>query len=216
MGADALSILWSGAFVQQGSFNATAEGAILDLDTLPPLEEAYAALLDHLVAEGLSGEHASLLCQDAMQLRGLVQIGGNRNRRSVPVVLRRIGSRLGEIDPDIYRRAVTRARTFGGGGLRFGTATQAAGVVKKKVVQALPGAEVTATPTGGEPAERELSLKERIRKEIERIEREGVMEALRTAEGNVTRAAEILGISRKNMQLRMKRFGIGRFDYKQQ
>jgi len=53
-------------------------------------------------------------------------------------------------------------------------------------------------------------LRERVRSETRRIEREVIAEALDITHGNVTRAAERLGISRRGLQLKMRELGIER------
>ncbi|HJZ84176.1 MAG TPA: sigma-54 dependent transcriptional regulator [Polyangia bacterium] len=52
------------------------------------------------------------------------------------------------------------------------------------------------------------SLKEIVRAETERVERELIMRALEETGGNVTRAARKLKISRKSLQNKMKEFGL--------
>jgi DNA-binding NtrC family response regulator len=53
-------------------------------------------------------------------------------------------------------------------------------------------------------------LRQRIRAATERIERDAILEALRMTEGNVTRAARKLGLSRRGLQLKMKELEIDR------
>jgi DNA-binding NtrC family response regulator len=53
-------------------------------------------------------------------------------------------------------------------------------------------------------------LRERIRAATQRIERDAILEALRLTEGNVTRAAKELGLSRRGLQLKMKELEIDR------
>ena len=48
------------------------------------------------------------------------------------------------------------------------------------------------------------SLKEIVRQETERVEREMIQRALSETQGNVTQAARHLGISRKSLQIKMK------------
>ena len=69
-------------------------------------------------------------------------------------------------------------------------------------------AEITR-PCGGltDPGS---SLRERVRSATRRIEREAIVEALTTTQGNVTRAAEQLGLSRRGLQLKMKELAIDR------
>jgi nitrogen regulation protein NR(I) len=54
----------------------------------------------------------------------------------------------------------------------------------------------------------DMSLPEMWRQQKERLEREMIRRALDTTEGNVTKAAEKLGISRKSMQKKMKELGL--------
>jgi two-component system response regulator AtoC len=62
----------------------------------------------------------------------------------------------------------------------------------------------TGSETGPTP------LRERIRAATHRIEREAILEALRLTDGNVTRAARKLGLSRRGLQLKMKELEIER------
>ena len=57
---------------------------------------------------------------------------------------------------------------------------------------------------------RELSgsLKESVRAETARVERELIVKALDETGGNVTQAARLLKISRKSLQMKMKEFGL--------
>jgi Nif-specific regulatory protein len=52
------------------------------------------------------------------------------------------------------------------------------------------------------------SLKDIVRAETERVERELIMKALEETGGNVTQAAKLLKISRKSLQMKMKEFGL--------
>jgi DNA-binding NtrC family response regulator len=56
--------------------------------------------------------------------------------------------------------------------------------------------------------ERASSLKEIVRQETERVERELIIRALEETGGNVTQAARKLKISRKSLQNKMKEFGL--------
>jgi DNA-binding NtrC family response regulator len=66
--------------------------------------------------------------------------------------------------------------------------------------------------TGSQPPElaaaRAASLKEIVRAETERVERELIVRALEETGGNVTQAARRLKISRKSLQNKMKEFGL--------
>lgn len=59
-----------------------------------------------------------------------------------------------------------------------------------------------------EPMEWSDSLKDMVRRETSRIERDLILRALEETKGNVTRAAQKLRISRKGLQLKMKELGL--------
>ena len=61
--------------------------------------------------------------------------------------------------------------------------------------------EASARSSGG-------SLKEIVRAETARVERELIVKALDETGGNVTQAARLLKISRKSLQMKMKEFGL--------
>ncbi len=77
-----------------------------------------------------------------------------------------------------------------------------------------PAASVpNVTPAHGTPMPppiegRASSLKELVRQETERVERELIVRALEETGGNVTQAARKLKISRKSLQNKMKEFGL--------
>jgi DNA-binding NtrC family response regulator len=52
------------------------------------------------------------------------------------------------------------------------------------------------------------SLKELVKQETEKVERELIVRALDETSGNVTQAAKLLKISRKSLQTKMKEFGL--------
>jgi DNA-binding NtrC family response regulator len=58
------------------------------------------------------------------------------------------------------------------------------------------------------PSEISGSLKEVVRAETARVERELIVKALDETSGNVTQAARLLKISRKSLQMKMKEFGL--------
>ena len=53
-------------------------------------------------------------------------------------------------------------------------------------------------------------LRERVRRETARIERQAIIDALAATAGNVTHAAQRLGLSRRGLQLKLKEFQIER------
>jgi DNA-binding NtrC family response regulator len=61
-------------------------------------------------------------------------------------------------------------------------------------------------PGDGEPGA--TSLKDVVRAETSRVERELIVRALDETGGNVTQAAKLLKISRKSLQMKMKEFGL--------
>jgi DNA-binding NtrC family response regulator len=65
-------------------------------------------------------------------------------------------------------------------------------------------------PPGGEGSREGTtgSLKEMVRAETSRVERELITRALEETGGNVTQAAKLLKISRKSLQMKMKEFGL--------
>jgi DNA-binding NtrC family response regulator len=64
-------------------------------------------------------------------------------------------------------------------------------------------------PLGSEPAgAAHGSLKDIVRAETSRVERELIVKALDETGGNVTQAARLLKISRKSLQMKMKEFGL--------
>jgi DNA-binding NtrC family response regulator len=65
-----------------------------------------------------------------------------------------------------------------------------------------------AAPSPASSSGRASSLKEIVRQETERVERELIMRALEETGGNVTQAARKLKISRKSLQNKMKEFGL--------
>src|SRR6185436_18443841 len=64
---------------------------------------------------------------------------------------------------------------------------------------------LTSLPAVAPPAG---SVKEAVRAETERVERELIVRALEETGGNVTQAARKLKISRKSLQTKMKEFGL--------
>ena len=60
--------------------------------------------------------------------------------------------------------------------------------------------ELAGTPSG--------SLKDIVRAEVGRVERELIVKALEETGGNVTQAARLLKISRKSLQMKMKELGL--------
>jgi DNA-binding NtrC family response regulator len=68
----------------------------------------------------------------------------------------------------------------------------------------LPGATADSSAQGEAP------LRDRIRRATRQIEREAILDALRLTDGNVTQAAQRLGLSRRGLQLKMRELDIER------
>lgn len=65
-----------------------------------------------------------------------------------------------------------------------------------------------ARVAGDDPLKAPISLKESRRRAFTETEKRRIVEALRIFDGNRTRAAEYLGISRRSLQLKIKRYGL--------
>jgi DNA-binding NtrC family response regulator len=74
-----------------------------------------------------------------------------------------------------------------------------------KQVRAAPATKPAAAQAA---ADGSRSLKEVVKGETKRLEREMILNALEETGGNVTRAARLLKISRKSLQLKMKELGL--------
>jgi DNA-binding NtrC family response regulator len=73
----------------------------------------------------------------------------------------------------------------------------------------LPASQPASPPFSAPPVGEEVgSLKEAVRAETERVERELIQRALDETAGNVTQAARKLQISRKSLQTKMKELGL--------
>jgi two-component system response regulator AtoC len=77
----------------------------------------------------------------------------------------------------------------------------------------LAAAGVSAGGTTAPAEDGELSFKEIVRARTQSVERELIEQALESTGGNVTRAAEKLGLSRKGLQLKLKELGIQRHGF---
>lgn len=64
------------------------------------------------------------------------------------------------------------------------------------------------TPPHQDGAVSEIGLKEYVRAETAKIERTQIGRALSEEDGNVTKTAKRLGISRKSLQTKMKEYGL--------
>jgi DNA-binding NtrC family response regulator len=76
--------------------------------------------------------------------------------------------------------------------------------LRNELAELSPGSSPSSNP----------SLRQIVRKQTQSLERNLIDKALEETAGNVTRAAEKLGLSRKGLQLKMKELGIRRpFDF---
>jgi two-component system, NtrC family, response regulator AtoC len=71
-----------------------------------------------------------------------------------------------------------------------------------------PGDDDDTDAAGGDHGATSGSLKDIVRAETSRVERELIVKALDETGGNVTQAARLLKISRKSLQMKMKEFGL--------
>jgi two-component system response regulator AtoC len=80
----------------------------------------------------------------------------------------------------------------------------------KDLPEGVRGGITTAAsqPTGNTPAPGETPLKDFLKQKQAEIEKSFIVQALAKTEGNVTRAAKLLQISRKSLQTKMKEFGL--------
>jgi DNA-binding NtrC family response regulator len=84
------------------------------------------------------------------------------------------------------------------------TSTSSANLPVQSSTTVTPQATTSVPPVGEEVG----SLKEAVRAETERVERELIQRALDETGGNVTQAARKLKISRKSLQTKMKELGL--------
>ena len=109
--------------------------------------------------------------------------------------------RLEDLPPELLHLGPTplppddSGRVHGGGTPTSVPATPATGAATGALA-------ATSAPTSAS------SLKEAVRAETERVERELIQRALDETGGNVTQAARKLKISRKSLQTKMKEFGL--------
>lgn len=77
-------------------------------------------------------------------------------------------------------------------------------VLPPEISKLVPGGEIEEGSGEDSPP----TFKEIVKRETQKVERELIERTLQETEGNVTRAAESLGLSRKGLQLKMKELGI--------
>ncbi len=119
--------------------------------------------------------------------------------------------RAADLPPEISGAAAAAATTAAAIAPPATSLTPAAGV---PLPLPPPSSVPNVTPAHGTPMPpaategRASSLKELVRQETERVERELIVRALEETGGNVTQAARKLKISRKSLQNKMKEFGL--------
>ena len=74
--------------------------------------------------------------------------------------------------------------------------------------EAKPETEEKAAPESNIDINSDTSLKEIVRAQTNKVERELITKALDETGGNVTQAAKLLKISRKSLQMKMKLFDL--------
>lgn len=99
--------------------------------------------------------------------------------------------------PEVATSSVSAAREHSGHGGHHGHAVQDHGAD-----DGAPDAMIVNDLSG------DTSLKDLVRAETSRVERELIVKALDETGGNVTQAARLLKISRKSLQMKMKEFGL--------
>ena len=111
-----------------------------------------------------------------------------------------------ELPPEVFHAPVTPASVSGFGAVpttaddAHSSTTHVTGSGPNPITwPSLPAVGQTGAPG---------SLKEAVRAETERVERELIIRALDETSGNVTQAARKLKISRKSLQTKMKEFGL--------
>jgi DNA-binding NtrC family response regulator len=114
---------------------------------------------------------------------------------------------VADLPPTILAASSAAASAASGGAAHSATSTPQAAAVQPPMSAATSAATPATTPPTAlrGPAS---SLKEIVRQETERVEREMIQKALAETSGNVTQAARQLRISRKSLQTKMKELGL--------
>jgi len=111
----------------------------------------------------------------------------------------------------------SKAETISRADLPEELGTSPSGLIAVPPSTPAPAASAPAAPVAAEPANDDgeeaasagdTSLKDIVRAETSRVERELIAKALNETGGNVTQAAKLLKISRKSLQMKMKELGL--------
>jgi len=142
-------------------------------------------------------------------------------------IVKKFNQRLGKTVERVSDRAMAQLRAHGWPGnirelenvlertILFGSdreidADDLPGEISGANAHASEDSAASDAPAAGEGLEvdGETSLKDIVRAETSRVERELIAKALDETGGNVTQAAKLLKISRKSLQMKMKEFGL--------
>ena len=170
----------------------------LDIPPLRDRDEDIPLLVDHIIAkfnERLKKKVRGISDEAMRLLRGHVWPGNIRELENVleRTILFCSGDTIDVSDLPAELRtpeATARGRTPTG------------------ELAAVTMAAAAAAAAAGEAGASSGSLKEMVRAETSRVERELIARALDETGGNVTQAAKLLKISRKSLQMKMKEFGL--------
>ncbi len=173
---------------------------------LPPLRERTAdipLLVEHFIARFNERLKKQVVSVDDEALARLTAHAWPGNIRELENVLERTilfseGPTIhaSDLPPEIVGHAAPTV------------ATAAAATTAAPTPTPTPPPQTTASAAGPSVPARASSLKEIVRQETERVERELIVRALEETGGNVTQAARKLKISRKSLQNKMKEFGL--------
>jgi two-component system, NtrC family, response regulator AtoC len=170
----------------------------LDIPPLRDRDEDIPLLVDHIIAkfnERLKKKVRGISDEAMRLLRGHVWPGNIRELENVleRTILFCAGDAIDVSDLPAELRTPEAAA-------RGRTPTGELAAVTMAAAAATAAAAGEAGATG--------SLKEMVRAETSRVERELIARALDETGGNVTQAAKLLKISRKSLQMKMKEFGL--------
>ncbi|HXU70267.1 MAG TPA: sigma-54 dependent transcriptional regulator [Polyangia bacterium] len=174
---------------------------------LPPLRERRGdipLLVDHFIARFNERLKKQIAGVDDEAMARLTAHSWPGNIRELENVLER--TILFCEGPTI--RAADLPPELSGAVVQAAAAAAASGPLVVPAASTIPNVTPPFGTTAPAPEGRASSLKELVRQETERVERELIVRALEETGGNVTQAARKLKISRKSLQNKMKEFGL--------